>query len=422
MRNSSTPSDANRTQSDAHQSWRNEVASRVQNYRTRHQRAEEVAPALDATAATAARPAATAPPATSEPPVRATKRLPARTVASAVYDATSARQAAREHNSATAFDMNYYRRRNAAALAEPVNLQATAHALPEMELDPEIQAESRTQTPETAAVTTNAAELTCDLDLDLRPQRNEGNLDQYRLTPEEKDAPLDANAARSNEIEQEPLEDATPVEPPSNVIVFRSPTIEPPLAPVPRYDELAEPVDAKPRILDVPEDIMPPVQGTLFPEIRLDTDVVESSAPPQPEIEVPLRVAPLGSRLEAALADLGLVAVGGAIFAAAAYAGLPDVPHTKLFWMSMAAVTVLLWAIYQAMFLIYGGKTPGMARYHIELRSFDGAMPSWTQRVRRAEFAIISLASVGLGFLWLLADEDALGWHDRVSQTFPTVD
>ena len=60
-----------------------------------------------------------------------------------------------------------------------------------------------------------------------------------------------------------------------NLIVFPRPLLEPPLLPQPSRDELAEPMNSRPRILEVPEDIMPIVQGSLFPEIRLDGDEEE---------------------------------------------------------------------------------------------------------------------------------------------------
>jgi uncharacterized RDD family membrane protein YckC len=72
------------------------------------------------------------------------------------------------------------------------------------------------------------------------------------------------------------------------------------------------------------------------------------------------------------------------------------------------------------MFLLYGGRTPGMSMRGIRLSTFDGRVPLWKQRVSRARFVFISFASVSLGFLWVLVDEDKLCWHDRISRTFPT--
>ena len=181
-------------------------------------------------------------------------------------------------------------------------------------------------------------------------------------------------------------------------------------------------MNRRPRILEVPEDIMPAVQGSLFPEIRLDADEEEGASPREPEIEVPLPVAPLSERLMAALTDLGVVIAAGLLFAGMAWRALPGIPHAKPFWMMLGAVTVLLWAVYQHLFLLYAGRTLGMSMRGIRLSTFDGQTPQWKQRRRRARFMFISFAAVTLGFLWALVDEDALCWHDRISRTFPTAD
>ena len=190
--------------------------------------------------------------------------------------------------------------------------------------------------------------------------------------------------------------------------------------PKPSRDELAEPMNNRPRILEVPEDIMPAVQGSLFPEIRLDVDEQESSSPREPKIEVPLPVAAISERLMASLADLGVVLAAGLLFGAMAWRALPEIPHTKPFWMVLGVVTVLLWAVYQHLFLLYAGRTLGMSLRGIRLSTFDGRTPEWGQRSRRARSMFVSFASVTLGFLWALVDEDELCWHDRISQTFPT--
>jgi uncharacterized RDD family membrane protein YckC len=210
--------------------------------------------------------------------------------------------------------------------------------------------------------------------------------------------------------------------PPGNLIVFPRPLLEPPLVPQPSRDELAEPVNSRPRILEVPEDIMPAMQGSLFPEIRLDADEPEVRASREPEIEVPLRVVPVSARLMAGLTDAAVVMAAEALFGAIACRALPEVPHTKPFWMMLGGLTVLLWAVYQHLFLLYGGRTVGMHMRGIHLSTFDGRVPEWAERRRRARFLCLSLASVSLGFLWALVDEDTLCWHDRLSQTFPTLD
>jgi uncharacterized RDD family membrane protein YckC len=208
----------------------------------------------------------------------------------------------------------------------------------------------------------------------------------------------------------------------TNVIVFPRPLLEPPLVPQPSRDELADPVSARPRILEVPEEIIPAVQESLFPEIRLDADEAENFERREPEIEVPLPVAPVSVRLTAGLADVAVVLAAVGLFAAIADRALPDVPHAKPYWMGIGAVAVLFWAVYQNLFLLYSGRTIGMAMNKIHLSTFDGRTPQWHERRHRAIFTVISFVSVALGFFWAFVDIDTLCWHDRVSQTFPTED
>ena len=242
------------------------------------------------------------------------------------------------------------------------------------------------------------------LDLEIRPTAAANSaLDRYLIS------------APEAHPESEP-------EPPSqgNLIVFRRPVLEPPLLPQPSHDELAEPMNSRPRILEVPEDIIPAVQGSLFPEIRLDGDEEYEAFGREPEIEIPLQVAPILERLKAAVMDWAIVIAASLLFAGIACRALPGVPHTKPFWMALAAVTVLLWVIYQHLFLLFAGRTFGMSVRGIRLSTFDGCEPQWEQRHRRVRFMFISFAPAALGFLWALVDEDALCWHDRVSHTFPT--
>jgi uncharacterized RDD family membrane protein YckC len=178
---------------------------------------------------------------------------------------------------------------------------------------------------------------------------------------------------------------------------------------------------SRPRILEVPEDIMPAVQGSLFPEIRLDAGEQESSSQREPEFEIPPGVALIPDRILASLVDTGAVMAAGMLFACIAWYALPGIPHTKPFFMVLGAVTLLLWAVYQHLFLLYAGRTPGMSWRGIRLSTFDGSAPPWEQRRSRAIFMCISLASVMLGFLWAMVDEEMLCWHDRISRTFPTI-
>ncbi len=378
----------------AEEAWRAEVALRVDSYRARRKRkgGEEDSPALDFVPAAGVAASFVARPEKSE------TRTPS----------------AAAHNP---FDTNYYRRLNAESMAQaPGIMAATAAAMaPAPEPEAEFEAERNVKPADDVRdndVRVDDARTNSVLDLELRPNVvAESYLDHDYISAPEPEP----------EHQPEPESAAAPATQ-GNLIVFRRPLLEPPLVPQPSRDELAEPMYNRPRILEVPEDIMPAVQGSLFPDIQLDADEQEASNNLEPEFEVPLPVALVSSRLMAGLADLGVVLAAGVLFAAMATFALPGIPHTKPFWMALGAVTLLLWAVYQHLFLLYAGRTPGMSMQRIRLSTFDGAVPQWSQRVSRARYMFVSLASVALGFLWAMADEDTLCWHDRLSKTFPTAD
>ncbi len=75
---------------------------------------------------------------------------------------------------------------------------------------------------------------------------------------------------------------------------------------------------------------------------------------------------------------------------------------------------------YHAMFSLFGWDTPGSRAAGLHLVRLDGQAPTPLQRWLRLLAGIVSLAAGGAGFLWVLFDEERLGWHDQVSGTFPT--
>jgi len=380
--------------------WRALVSSRVSRYRAlRKPKTGENLPALDFGPA-------------GEP---ANPESPSFTAQGRTPSETTSVRAPRN-----AFDTNYYRRMNAESLNAGAYSQgssalmgAPAATAPMQELEAEPELESPDLLLED--LDSEACEQPIP-DIQLRAEASgDPGLDRYCIS---EPAPEPAV-----EVESEPEPEPEPKPAPmsqGNLIIFRRSLIEPPLVPQPSRDELAEPMHNRPRILEVPEDIMPPVQGSLFPEIRLESNESESSAPREPEIEVPLAVAQVSDRLMAALLDAGVVIAAAVLFGAIAWTSLPGVPHTKPFFMMLGAVSLVLWAIYQHLFLLYAGRTLGMSLRGIRLSTFDGRAPEWKQRGSRARYMFISMASVMLGFLWAMVDEDMLCWHDRISRTFPT--
>lgn len=66
---------------------------------------------------------------------------------------------------------------------------------------------------------------------------------------------------------------------------------------------------------------------------------------------------------------------------------------------------------------IYKGQTLGMRAWRLSIRSSTRGKPSWQQVVMRYLAATVSLATLGIGYLWMLLDKDKLTWHDRLSGT-----
>jgi uncharacterized RDD family membrane protein YckC len=188
----------------------------------------------------------------------------------------------------------------------------------------------------------------------------------------------------------------------------------------PDPNELAESVLDKPRILDVPETLgapPPPLAGIAYP-----SESEQDQEPELPVFELPLQVAPLAQRFTAALIDLVIVSTASVIFAGIVMQSITGLPHTKPFLGLAALVPVFFWAVYNYLFLVHGGATPGMTVNRLHLSSFTGDRISCPVRRWRALLMVLSCASLGMGFLWALFDQDALCWHDKMTQTYLTLD
>jgi uncharacterized RDD family membrane protein YckC len=190
---------------------------------------------------------------------------------------------------------------------------------------------------------------------------------------------------------------------------FRS-SIAPPQA----IEELAEPVDDYPRILEVPDVLPPPpaLGGILI-------EPSEDSTPTRrPGLELPLRAAPMIRRLVALLVDgLFVVAAVGLFTYISGKMGLRGLPRKEV--LSLATVlTMLLWAGYQYLLLVYVGTTPGLRLAKLRLRRFDSTPVPRKLRRWRVLASILSGLSLTLGYAWCFLDEDQLCWHDRITQTY----
>jgi uncharacterized RDD family membrane protein YckC len=355
--------------------WRDEVSSRIQNYRRRRGRNSAADYSMRLDFNTPAQP----------------------TIGQAAIAHVIAE---RPVDPEVSCDINYFRRTNAAPA--PVYEPEPEVYAREPEFDPDYFAESASEPAVESLAESPAPDLALDPQAALAAEPEQISLDEARwgFVPEE-------TTADSDDPES------------GNVIVFPTqPTYQ---VPTVTY-ELGEPVLERPRILDVPEDVLPTIQGPLFPEmIQLDFDKDEPVRDPsRPSIDVPLQVAMINQRVFGGIVDAAMVLCGFGAFAAVFFEIVPSVIYTKAAIAIAVAIPAIFWMAYQYLFLTYAGRTPGMIMSHMYLVNFEGGEPNQRRRRQRAISMIVSLISGGVGFGWAFLDPDTLCWHDSISRTYLT--
>ena len=83
----------------------------------------------------------------------------------------------------------------------------------------------------------------------------------------------------------------------------------------------------------------------------------------------------------------------------------------RVVWLTYLGTTFLFYA----WFWQKSGQTLGMRVWKIKIISELGGNPHWLTSLIRLGFAILSMACLGLGYLWLLFKP--YSWHDKFSQT-----
>lgn len=78
---------------------------------------------------------------------------------------------------------------------------------------------------------------------------------------------------------------------------------------------------------------------------------------------------------------------------------------------------LVVWYLYFAICWRVGGQTLGMKAWRIRLVTVDAQRPAWGRITVRFLFAGVSLACLGLGFIWTLFDREHRSWHDMISGT-----
>lgn len=80
----------------------------------------------------------------------------------------------------------------------------------------------------------------------------------------------------------------------------------------------------------------------------------------------------------------------------------------------------LFYALYFFVFTTLAGATPGMQLRSLTIVRLDGSLPDTRQLLWRSFGYLLSGATLMMGFLWSVWDEDHFTWQDRISQTYVT--
>ena len=184
--------------------------------------------------------------------------------------------------------------------------------------------------------------------------------------------------------------------------------------PLPVFDELAEPVVDRPRILEVPELVLPP---PALGGISMDA-VEEPAQERRPGFELPLQAAPMSRRLLAGTIDSLFVITAFAGFAYIFFRISAIVPSLQQAAGVSVSLIALFWIAYQYFLIVHAGTTPGLKLAHLQLSLFDGTTVPMRIRRWRVLASVLSGLSLALGYAWCFLDEDRLCWHDRITRTY----
>jgi uncharacterized RDD family membrane protein YckC len=129
--------------------------------------------------------------------------------------------------------------------------------------------------------------------------------------------------------------------------------------------------------------------------------------------------ASLWLRLVAGAYDLlpliGLWFVAG-VLALALTAGALD-PHRFAHKLLVQVLILALSAAYFVMSWMRGGQTIGMRAWRLRVVRADGSALELWRALLRFLVALVSLAALGMGFWWALAEPQKRTWHDMAAGT-----
>lgn len=132
--------------------------------------------------------------------------------------------------------------------------------------------------------------------------------------------------------------------------------------------------------------------------------------------------APLSVRAIAGAMDLGVALLATGVFTAIVYQVEQVTLSPDEAMRVIGTAFALNLTCYLFCSLLYAGRTAGMSWLGLSVLNLDGEPPAASQLRSRAFGALLSLAALGVGFIWAAADEQGLTWHDRMSRTFVSQD
>jgi uncharacterized RDD family membrane protein YckC len=131
-----------------------------------------------------------------------------------------------------------------------------------------------------------------------------------------------------------------------------------------------------------------------------------------------LHVASIEDRAIAALVDAALTLAAFLLFLLVFDLCTTSLPHGRIALIGAGVTLFAMWVLYQLLFFSLTNATPGMRYAKIALCTFSDENPNRSVLRGRIAALLLSALPLGLGFLWAAFDEDALGWHDRITQTY----
>lgn len=156
----------------------------------------------------------------------------------------------------------------------------------------------------------------------------------------------------------------------------------------------------------------------IYSQPQLDFSVVEAHRAHPAATSCPL--AELSVRRVAGLIDAVVLAgvLGGFLLMFRSLGG--QLEFLKINFAIYGAIFFLIYFLYFGLFTLFSGATLGMQLSGLSVVAMDGGFPETRQLAWRSFGYLLSGATLFLGFLWALWDEDHLTWQDRISHTYLT--